>query len=153
MPGWGPALPEGENVERKANILVVDDHPSTALIVALILECEGYAVATARDGLEAVERVKASPFDVILMDIRMPRMDGLTAYREIKAIRPQVAVILMTAYAVEEQVQEALREGIREIVRKPLDFERVISLIEEHKGTGQSEPGIVAERVPDAQET
>ncbi len=70
------------------------------------------------------------PFDTVFMDIKMPSMDGVAAYRGIKRIRPGAVVVMMTAYAVDDLVDEALQEGAYGILYKPLDIERVIAVIE-----------------------
>jgi CheY-like chemotaxis protein len=101
--------------------------------MSFVLGRQGYVVTTAKDGLEAIARVKESPFDMIFMDIKMPLMDGVETYRRVKEIRPAAVVMMMTAYAVEDLVQQALEEGAYGIVYKPLDIEKVIALIEEAK--------------------
>ena len=118
-------------MEEKASILIVDDNISLCKTMSFILKRKGYAVTTAQDGPEAIERVKENSFDVIFMDIKMPLMDGVETYKRIKQIRPDAIVMMMTAYAVEDLVQEALQEGAYGIVYKPLDIEKVIVLIEE----------------------
>ena len=119
--------------ERKANILIVDDNVSQCKTMSLILRRKGYAVATAPDGPEAIKTVQQRPFDMIFMDIKMPLMNGVDTYRRIKEIRPEAVVMMMTAYAVEDLVQQALEEGAYGIVYKPLDIERVITIVEEAK--------------------
>jgi len=118
-------------VEDKASILIVDDNTSLCRTLSLVLGRQGYTVNTAKDGLEALVRVKESPFDLIFMDIKMPLMDGVETYRRIKKIRPEAVVMMMTAYAVEDLVQQALEEGAYGIVYKPLDIEKVVAVIEE----------------------
>jgi len=112
-------------------ILIVDDNASLCRTMSLVLARRGYAVTTAKDGPQAISRVKENPFNTILMDIKMPLMDGVETYRRIKKIGPEVVVIMMTAYAVENLVQEALQEGAHGIIYKPLDIEEVIAVIEE----------------------
>jgi len=114
-----------------ASILIVDDNVSQCKTMSFVLERKGYIVALANDGPEALEKVEDKPFDIILMDIKMPLMDGVETYRRIKKIRPEAVVIMMTAYAVEDLVQQALEEGAYGIVYKPLDIERVIAIIKE----------------------
>lgn len=116
-------------MENRVNILIVDDNINLSKTMSLILGRKGYIVTTAKDGPEAIERVKESPFDIIFMDIKMPFMDGVETHREIKKIRPDTIVVMMTAYAVEDLVDQALKEGAYGIIYKPLDIERVISLI------------------------
>lgn len=101
--------------------------------MSLILERKGYDVTTAKDGPEAIEKVRKRPFGIIFMDIKMPLMDGVEAYKRIKKIRSEAVVIMMTAYAVEDLVAEALKEGAYGIVYKPLDIEKVAALIKRVK--------------------
>ena len=122
-------------MEQKASILIVDDNVSLCRTLSLVLGRQGYDVNTAKDGLEALVKVQESPFDMIFMDIKMPLMDGVETYRRIKKIRPEAVVMMMTAYAVEELVQQALEEGAYGIVYKPLDIGKVVAVIEEAKET------------------
>ena len=122
-------------MEDKASILIVDDNTSLCRTLSLVLGRQGYTVNTAKDGLEALVRVKESPFDLIFMDIKMPLMDGVETYRRIKKIRPEAVVMMMTAYAVEDLVQQALEEGAYGIVYKPLDIAKVVDVIEEARKT------------------
>ena len=115
----------------KAGILIADDNINFCKTMSFVLEKKGYAVTIAKDGSEAIQRVKESSFDVIFMDIRMPLMDGVQTYKRIKEISPEAVVVMMTAYSVEDLVQEALREGAYGIIYKPLDIEKVVALIEE----------------------
>jgi DNA-binding NtrC family response regulator len=98
-----------------------------------VLQRKGYAVTIAKDGLEAIERVKERPYDMIFMDIKMPVMDGVETYKRIIKIRPEAVVTMMTAYAVDDLVADALKEGAYAIIYKPLDIEKAIRLIEEAK--------------------
>ena len=120
-------------MEKRANILIVDDNISLAKTMSLILKRKGYEATTAPDGLAAIKRIKERPFDLIFMDIKMPLMDGVQTYRKIKKIRPETIVIMMTAYAVENLVAQALKEGAYGIIYKPLDIEKMISLIEKSR--------------------
>lgn len=119
------------NMKRKAeaSILIVDDNIGQCKTMSFILERNGYAVAAADNGPEAISIVEKNPFDVIFMDIKMPIMNGVEAYKKIKKIRPAAKVIMMTAYAVEDLVEEALQEGAYAIIYKPLDIEKVLELI------------------------
>ena len=114
----------------QTHILIVDDNASLCQTLSLILEHKGYAVATAQDGLQAVEHVKEKPFDLTLLDIKMTPIHGVETYRRIKKIRPEAVVIMMTAYTVEDLVQKALQAGAHGVVYKPLDIKKVIELIE-----------------------
>ena len=118
-------------MSHEASILIVDDNISLCKTMSFVLGRHGYAVTIAKDGTEAIERVKEKPFDMIFMDIKMPLMNGVQTYRCIKQMRPEAVVMMMTAYAVEDLVQQALEEGAYGIIYKPLDIERVVAIIEE----------------------
>ena len=115
----------------KTNILVVDDLRSIRLTLGGILEDEGHRVVTVEDGYQAIEAVRKTHFDVIFMDIKMPGINGIQTFREVKKIDPRAAVIMMTAYSVEDLVKEALEEGAYAIVYKPFDIDKIMTIIEE----------------------
>ena len=120
-------------MSEKGRVLIVDDDENLCKTLSFILNQKGYATATAHDGPAAIKQMEETPFDLTLMDIKMPVMNGVEAFKKIKRLRPKAAVVMMTAYSVEELVQEALEEGAFGIIYKPLDIDRVISLIEEAK--------------------
>lgn len=120
-----------------SHILIVDDNSSLRKTMALILTHKGYIVTMAQDGPEAIEQVKERLFDVIFLDIKMPLMNGVETYKHIKEIRPDALVFMMTAYALEDLIQEALQEGAYGILYKPLDIDKMIVQIEEAKTTRQ----------------
>lgn len=114
----------------KINVLVVDDLKSSRLTLGGILEDEGHNVVLAENGYQAIEAAKQVPFDLVFMDIKMPGINGVQTFREVKKINPQAAVIMMTAYSVEDLVREALEEGAYAVVYKPFDMEHVVNIIE-----------------------
>lgn len=111
--------------------MIVDDDISLCKTMFFVLRRKGHAVATANNGPVAIEMVKERPFDIVFMDIKMSPMDGVETYRNLKKIRPEAVVIMMTAYAVEELVQKALRERAYGVIYKPMDMEKVLVIIEE----------------------
>ena len=111
------------------NILIVDDDDAICETLSDILEALGYRTVVASDGEEAVACVQKEEFGLVLMDLRMPRMDGVQAYHEIRKRRPTLEAIMMTAYATGDLVQEALRAGVREVLSKPLAMDRLLNLI------------------------
>jgi len=115
----------------KSNILVVDDLRSMRLTLGGILEDEGHNVVTVENGYQAIEAVRKTHFDVIFMDKKMPGIDGVQTFREVKKIDPKAAVTMMTAYSVEDLVKEALAEGAYTVVYKSFDIGRIIAIIEE----------------------
>jgi two-component system, NtrC family, response regulator HydG len=120
-----------EPVTPKTSVLIVDDDPSLRWTMSLILQRKGYVTETAANGAEAVAIIRENPFDMVLMDIRMPVMDGVQALKQIKAIRPHTVVTIMTAYAVDDLIQDALDEGAFAILNKPVEIEEVIALIKQ----------------------
>lgn len=115
----------------KTSILVVDDLRSIRLTLGGILEDKGHDVVTVENGYQAIEAVRKRHFDVIFMDIEMPGIDGVQTFREVRKIDSKTAVIMMTAYSVEDLVKEALEEGAYAIVYKPFEVDRIIAIIEE----------------------
>jgi two-component system response regulator HydG len=116
--------------KEKRKILVVDDEESHRIMLRAVLQEEGYEVAEAADGPEGIQAVEEGPFDVILLDIRMPAMDGIEALTEIRKISPFTPVLMMTAYASVKTAVEALRAGAFDYLTKPLDIEELKILVE-----------------------
>ena len=115
----------------KTNILVVDDIRSIRVTLGGILEDKGHNVVTVENGYQAIEAVKKTFFDIIFTDIKMPGINGVQTFREIKKIHPKAVVVMMTAYSVEELLKEALDEGAYATVYKPFDVDKIIAVIEE----------------------
>lgn len=120
----------------KLKILIVDDNQEFCRNVKDVLELKNYAVATAYNGSKALELVKQNGFDLVLMDVKMPVMDGVETFKKIKEMAPDTPVIMVTAYAVEELIREALRGGAFGFLRKPLDFNKLFKLIEQAISNG-----------------
>jgi two-component system, NtrC family, response regulator HydG len=116
-----------------ARILIVDDDESMNKTMSLVLKRKGHDVSCCHNGLDAIEKVRDHPFDIIFMDIKMPVIDGVETFEKIKKIRPDAIVMMMTAYAVEDLINKALREGAYGIIYKPLDIEKTLVAIEEVK--------------------
>lgn len=114
----------------KTNVLVVDDLKSIRLTLGGILEDEGYDVVLAEDGYKAIEAAKQTTFDLVFMDIKMPGINGVQTFREIKKINPEAVVIMMTAYSVESLVRQALGEGAYGVVYKPFDIDEIVSIVD-----------------------
>jgi signal transduction histidine kinase/ActR/RegA family two-component response regulator len=122
MPATVPADP-GQDEARAPRVLVVDDHPVNREVARIMLEALGCAVAEAGDGVEAVDAVQALPFDLVLMDVRMPRMDGLEATRRIRLLPDgsgDLAIVAMTADAMPEDVERCLASGMNAHLAKPI---------------------------------
>ena len=126
----------------RACVLVVDDEEGMRDTLVDILGDFAFSVDEARDGQEALEMVKARAYDVVLMDIKMPVLDGIGALGRMKALRPDLPVIMMSAYASSGAVVQVLQQA-EAIVDKPLDLEKVLPLVQRAcqiaSGEGQRE--------------
>ena len=121
-------------MNREPTILVVDDNEDLLETFAMILKRRGFSVETASNGISAVDKFKEHDFDVTLMDIVMPEMNGVEASRKIKESQPEAPIILMTAYSDEDLIQMARKEGVRRIIQKPIRIDKLIELINEAAG-------------------
>lgn len=124
-------------MKKEASVLIVDDNAGLCKTLSFVLGRKGYAVTTANDGAEAIAKVNERTFDIVFMDVIMPFMNGVETYERMKVIRPEAMVVMMTAYAVEDMVQEALEEGAYDVIYKPLDIEKVVALIERAREVSQ----------------
>lgn len=113
----------------RLQLLVVDDDEGMAATLRDILGASGYGVEVANSGYEAVERIRDHKPDGILMDIRMPGMNGVETFRETKILAPESFVIFMTAFSESSLVDDARREGAVEVMPKPLDVDGLLRLI------------------------
>ncbi|MGB5750866.1 MAG: sigma-54 dependent transcriptional regulator [Desulfobacterales bacterium] len=106
-------------------ILVVDDEKNYLLVLSAVLEDEGYEVLTAQGGHEALEIQKSSDLDLILSDMKMPAMDGIELLENIKALDPDLPMIMMTAHGTIDKAVEAMQKGAYSYILKPFDNERL----------------------------
>jgi CheY-like chemotaxis protein len=118
----------------KPSILVVDDEVDTCHNLSDILTDMGYDVAVAHDGFSALEMVRQHHYDVALLDLKMPGMDGLELYRRIKKLRAGTVAIVVTAYASGTTAEEALAAGAWQVLPKPVDFPRLLGLVDQALG-------------------
>ena len=116
----------------KPKILVVDDEETHRGMIETVLSPEGYEISHAGDGQEAVQYVEERYYDLILMDIRMKKMDGISALKKIKEISPGIPVIIMTAYASINTAIDALKSGANDYLIKPLDIEELKLLVKKN---------------------
>ena len=113
----------------KTRVLVVDDQRSMRLTLASIIEDQGYEVTEVEDGYQAIAATSRTHFDLVFMDIKMPGINGVQAFREIKKTSSGTVVVMMTGFAVEDLVEEALNEGAFAVVYKPFEIDHVIGLM------------------------
>jgi YesN/AraC family two-component response regulator len=106
-------------------ILVVDDEEHIVRLLKKFLTLKEYEVYTARNGAEALEKVKEHRPHIVLLDIIMPGMGGIEVLKEIKKISPKTAVIMVTAVIDEELAKRAMHLGADDYITKPFDLERI----------------------------
>jgi signal transduction histidine kinase/ActR/RegA family two-component response regulator len=127
-----PAPSAEIETDRSPRVLVVDDHQTNREVACRMLEAIGCEFAIACDGLEAVEAARIAPYDLILMDVRMPNMDGLAATRTIRALPGAAAgvpIVAMTADAMPEDVVRCLAAGMDAHLAKPVSMERLCEIL------------------------
>ena len=113
----------------KDRILVADDEQSMREFLNIMLEKEGYKVSLASNGEEVVKLIDSDLFDLVLLDIRMPKLDGISALKKIKAIAPETIVIMITAYASADTAIKAMKEGAYDYITKPFKVEEIKLII------------------------
>lgn len=113
-----------------SSILVIDDKDAMRKMVAQTLTEEGYNVETAATGPEGVEKARQKPFDLVITDLKMPDMDGLTVLSALKEINTETAVIVMTAYGTIETAVTAMKNGAIDFLTKPFESEHMLVLVD-----------------------
>jgi signal transduction histidine kinase len=114
----------------KANILIVDDEPQIAEMISAALGVHGYSVSVAYDGQQGVERAKAEKFDLAIMDIQMPGMDGITALGEMKKVDPEIEVIIATGHGTMGTAIQSMRKGAFDYLHKPFEIKELLKVVE-----------------------
>lgn len=114
-------------------ILIAEDEEVSRFFFEKALKKTRANLFFVKDGLEAVELVKENTeIDLVLMDIRLPRMDGIEATSRIKAMIPELPVIIQTAYALQSAHEEALSSGCDDYITKPIKIETLLSILHKH---------------------
>jgi two-component system response regulator HydG len=116
--------------DKQHSVLVVDDDSAHRTMLKTLIGGWGFTVSEADDGSTAVEKIKETAFDLVLMDVRMVKVSGLEALETIKALNPAIPVIIMTAYSSVETAVKALKQGAHDYLTKPLDFDKLRLTIE-----------------------
>lgn len=123
---------------RSDNILVVDDEKGVCNILKKILVQDGYQVVTATSGARALTSLKKKPVDLVLLDIKMPGMDGIEMMRKLREFNKDVVVIILTAYGTLGTAREAMQLGAYDYITKPFDADFVKSMVREGLEEGNS---------------
>jgi CheY-like chemotaxis protein len=116
-----------------AKVLIVDDDPGIRMLLSKFLQREGYETVMAQNGLEGVESAKKLQPDLIVMDVVMPQMDGLTAARLIKFYKPlsNVPILFLTAKDADKEIELAQEVRAEVYITKPFDVRQVIDVVKE----------------------
>jgi excisionase family DNA binding protein len=119
----------------RARVLVVDDEASIRDLLSKTLALAEYDVDTAADASSALGRVRASEYDLLIADLKMPGMDGLTLIRQVKRIRAELPVIIITGFSTESSAIEAVNLGVAGYLRKPFRVPEVLAAAAKALGT------------------
>ena len=110
-------------------ILVVDDEQSLRDVLSIMLKRAGYAVTSAMDGEEAIELLNKEIFDLVITDLRMPKIDGMEVLRAVKSASPETVVLIITAFASADSAVEAMKQGAYDYLTKPFQVDEVQLII------------------------
>ncbi len=125
-------------LERPLHVLIAEDTPASAKLLAAVLAKRGHAVEVAKNGEEAVRMVDSGSFDLVLMDIQMPIMDGLQATAVIRHMqetaKSHLPIVAVTAFALQGQRELCLAAGMNDFVTKPVDIRSLMTTVEKMAG-------------------
>jgi DNA-binding response OmpR family regulator len=134
---------------RTANILVVDDDRTTRHLTRTTLAKAGYAVSVAEDGAEALTRMRGKKFDLVLLDVWMPRMDGLAVLDRMKRLKTRPRVVVMTSDDAPQTVLKAIRRHAYQYLHKPVEPAALVSIVREALKSAPEPPIEVVSARPD----
>jgi excisionase family DNA binding protein len=122
-----PSAPAARRTAERPRILVVDDESSIRDLLTKTLSLSDYDVDTAPDGTAALERLRLYPYDLLIVDLKMPGIDGLTVIREAKRLKADIPVIVITGFSTEYAAIEALNLGVTSYLTKPFRVPQVLA--------------------------
>jgi DNA-binding response OmpR family regulator len=130
---------EAREIMVERSILIADDETNLCRILSAELSKAGYSPVIVHDGAQAIEEARKSDFQMVILDVRMPVLDGFSALREIRKFRKDIPIIIMTAYEGHDTVASALSMGATACVSKPFDLESLVALVKAtlDEGTGR----------------
>jgi CheY-like chemotaxis protein len=127
-----PDSPDREAAAEPLRVLVAEDHPVNRKVVGLLLQSMGHTVSFAEDGQQALMQASAQDFDLVLMDIHMPVMDGLSSTRQIRSLtgpRGRVPIVALTADVVNDADEQAMAAGMNAFLSKPLQKTQLLAVM------------------------
>lgn len=143
-------------MSKPLKVLVLDDDVDLADALAELLEMEGHDVTVVHNGMSAVEAFTQNDFDVGFFDVKMPGMNGVESFLEIKKIKPDAKIFMMTGYSMEQLLEQALENGALGIMRKPFDPDELIAKLNGIKEglivVADADPNFTARVVPALEE-
>jgi DNA-binding NtrC family response regulator len=113
------------------NILIIDDNEDVRQLFCDLIEMLGFAPRPVSSGVAALQQLKAGPFDLVILDMRMPDLNGLDTFKAIRQLNAAVPVVLTTGFGMDRSVQEALSMGALLCLEKPFNIQRVMKTIRE----------------------
>jgi DNA-binding NtrC family response regulator len=114
-------------------VFIVDDDRDFAESLAILLEDEGHEVVVAFSSEAAIEKFREQDFDIAFMDVTLPGMNGVESLLEIRKFKPAARVVMMSGYTAEQLLEQAITSGALGVLRKPLDLEEVLRLLDDVK--------------------
>ena len=120
---------ENGQISKEKSILIVDDEPGFRDMIRMYLQMRGFEVKTAKNGSDAINQMVKTRYDIVVTDVSMPEMDGLTLLDEIKIRAPQTAVIIITGFGTVETAVHAMKQGAFDFFLKPFDMNQLVKLI------------------------
>jgi CheY-like chemotaxis protein len=109
----------------QATVMIVEDDAATRRLYRFLLTNSGYTVVEAEDGVMAMERLEATPCELVITDMNMPRMNGMELTRAIRQRDPDIHIIMVTAFGTPDTEKQAYRAGVNDYLTKPFDFEEL----------------------------
>ena len=109
----------------QATVMIVEDDAATRRLYRFLLTNSGYTVVEAEDGVMALERLGATPCELVITDMNMPRMNGMELARAIRQRNPKMYIIMVTAFGTPDTEKQAIKAGINDYLTKPFDFEEL----------------------------
>ena len=123
-------------------ILIVDDDADLRITLSEILKEAGYYVDNASSGSEAIEKAATEAFDIVLLDVMMPEMNGIDVLKELRKIRPKTRVIMITAFATVKSAVDAIKRGASDYISKPFNIDELLAIIGQVLEEARFEEGI-----------